>query len=140
MYFVCGIVYVVEFGYMLFWVGVFKYVIIKKMVGEEIVNFDKFIFVFFKFVKGVCVLLEFVSYIDRYRSKLVLVIIDCYEWYVFFWIYIWNDVIGLWDIWFVVFSGEVLLIVLKVEFMEVEGVVNGGLKLDDSIIVVNDEF
>ncbi|KAG0612336.1 hypothetical protein M758_6G019400 [Ceratodon purpureus] len=148
LHFVCGIVYVAEPGYMLSRAGVPKHAIIKKMAGEDIVNLDKFISVFFKLSRGARVPLEFVSHIDRHRSKSVLVTIDRHEWYAPPRIYTRNDATGLWDIRQAAPSAEVPLIALKVDPMEAEPVegpvvdgVNGAIKEgDDSKTVVNDEL
>lgn len=129
LHFVCGIVYVAEPGYMLSRAGVPKHAIIKKMAGEEIVDLDKFIAVFFKLAKGARVPLEFVSHIDRHRSKSVLVTIDRHEWYAPPRIYTRNDATGLWDIRPAAPSSEAPLIALKEESL-VNGAAVEELKVE----------
>ncbi|XP_024357766.1 protease Do-like 7 isoform X2 [Physcomitrium patens] len=136
LHFVCGIVYVAEPGYMLSRAGVPKHAIIKKMAGEEIVNLDSFISVFFKLSKGARVPLEFVSHADRHRSKSVIVTIDRHEWYAPPRIYTRNDATGLWDIRPAAPSPEVPSVALKANHMEADGVAvhvgNGVVKEGDN--------
>ncbi|RWR94848.1 protease Do-like protein 7 isoform X1 [Cinnamomum micranthum f. kanehirae] len=94
--FQCGLVYVTETGYMLSRAGVPRHAIIKKFAGEEITELDKFISVLSKLSRGTRVPLEYITYTDRYRSKSVLVTIECHEWYAPPQIYTRDDSTGLW--------------------------------------------
>ncbi|XXG79593.1 hypothetical protein AAC387_Pa09g0629 [Persea americana] len=94
--FQCGLVYVTETGYMLSRAGVPRHAIIKKFAGEEITELDQFIFVLSKLSRGTRVPLEYITYTDRYRSKSVLVTIECHEWYAPPQIYTRDDSTGLW--------------------------------------------
>lgn len=49
--------------------GVPRHAIIKKFAGEEIKELDKFISVLSKLSGGTRVPLEYISYTDRFRSK-----------------------------------------------------------------------
>uniref|UniRef100_A0A0D6QUH5 Pro-apoptotic serine protease NMA111 n=1 Tax=Araucaria cunninghamii TaxID=56994 RepID=A0A0D6QUH5_ARACU len=93
----CGLVYVAEPGYMLSRAGVPRHAIIKKFAGEEIVRVEDFISVLSKLSRGARVPLEFVSYVDRHRSKSVLVTVDRHEWYAQPQLYTRNDQTGLWE-------------------------------------------
>ncbi|XP_010274652.1 PREDICTED: protease Do-like 7 isoform X2 [Nelumbo nucifera] len=94
--FTCGLVYVTEPGYMLSRAGVPRHAIIKKFAGEEISQLDDFILVLSKLSRGARVPLEYISYMDRHRSKSVLVTVDCHEWYAPPQIYTREDSPGLW--------------------------------------------
>ncbi|XP_023751918.1 protease Do-like 7 [Lactuca sativa] len=94
--FQCGLVYVLEPGYMFFRAGVPKHAIIKKFAGEEILNLQDFINVVSKLCKGGRVPLEYISYTDRHRRKSVLVTVDRHEWYASPQIYTRDDNSGLW--------------------------------------------
>ncbi|KAF8030641.1 hypothetical protein BT93_E2932 [Corymbia citriodora subsp. variegata] len=94
----CGRVYVAEPGYMLFRAGVPRHAIITKFAGEEISVLDDLITVLSKLSRGARVPLEYISYLDRHRTKSVLVTVDRHEWYAPPQIYSRNDCIGLWSI------------------------------------------
>lgn len=53
--------------------GVPRHAIIKKFAGEEITELDQFIFVLSKLSRGTRVPLEYITYTDRYRSKVFLI-------------------------------------------------------------------
>ncbi|XP_057831090.2 protease Do-like 7 [Cryptomeria japonica] len=93
----CGLVYVAEPGYMLSRAGVPRHAIIKKFSGEEITRVEDFISVLSKLSRGARVPLEFVSHVDRHRSKSVLVTVDRHEWYAKPQFYTRNDQSGLWQ-------------------------------------------
>ncbi|KAK9106146.1 hypothetical protein Scep_022990 [Stephania cephalantha] len=92
----CGLVYVTEPGYMLSRAGVPRHAIIKKFAGEEISQLDDLILALSKLSRGARVPLEYTSYMDRHRSKSVLVTVDRHEWYASPQIYTRNDSTGLW--------------------------------------------
>ncbi|KAG6410145.1 hypothetical protein SASPL_128195 [Salvia splendens] len=70
--FQCGLVYVAEQGYMLFRAGVPRHAIIKKFAGENIARLDDFISVLSKLSRGARVPLEYITYTDRHRRKILL--------------------------------------------------------------------
>ncbi|XP_043703011.1 protease Do-like 7 isoform X2 [Telopea speciosissima] len=92
----CGLVYVAEPGYMLYRAGVPRHAIIKKLAGEEISTLDGLILVLSKLSRGARVPMEYISYMDRHRSKSVLVTVDRHEWYAAPQIYTRDDSSGLW--------------------------------------------
>ncbi|XP_042501521.1 protease Do-like 7 [Macadamia integrifolia] len=92
----CGLVYVAEPGYMLYRAGVPRHAIIKKFAGEDISTLDELILVSSKLSRGARVPLEYISYMDRHRSKSVLVTVDRHEWYAAPQIYTRDDSSGLW--------------------------------------------
>ncbi|KAL3735634.1 hypothetical protein ACJRO7_024716 [Eucalyptus globulus] len=94
----CGRVYVAEPGYMLFRAGVPRHAIITKFAGEEISVLDDLITVLSKLSRGARVPLEYISYLDRHRTKSVLVTVDRHEWYAPPQIYNRDDSTGLWSI------------------------------------------
>ncbi|KAI3914976.1 hypothetical protein MKW98_020523 [Papaver atlanticum] len=94
--FKCGLVYVAEPGYMLSRAAVPRHAIIKKFAGKEISQLDDLILVLSELSRGARVPLEYISYVDRHRSKSVLVTIDRHEWYAPPQIYTRNDSTGLW--------------------------------------------
>ncbi|XP_030461148.1 protease Do-like 7 isoform X2 [Syzygium oleosum] len=94
----CGRVYVAEPGYMLFRAGVSRHAIITKFAGEEISVLDDLITVLSKLSRGARVPLEYISYLDRHRTKSVLVTVDRHEWYAPPQIYRRDDSTGLWSI------------------------------------------
>ncbi|MCL7033809.1 hypothetical protein MKW94_021017 [Papaver nudicaule] len=94
--FKCGLVYVAEPGYMLSRAAVPRHAIIKKFAGKEISQLDDLILVLSELSRGARVPLEYISYVDRHRSKSVLVTIDRHEWYAPPQIYSRNDSTGLW--------------------------------------------
>lgn len=55
--------------------GVPRHAIIKKLAGEEISDVDGFLSILLKLSRGIRVPLEFITYSDRHRSK-VLIYID----------------------------------------------------------------
>lgn len=57
--------------------GVPRHAIIKKFAGEEITELDKFISVLSKLSRGTRVPLEYITYTDRYRSKVFLISYFC---------------------------------------------------------------
>lgn len=59
--------------YMLFRAGVPRHAIIKKFAGEDITKLDDFISVLSKLSRGARVPLEYISYTDRHRRKVLLV-------------------------------------------------------------------
>lgn len=59
--------------YMLFRAGVPRHAIIKKFAGEEISCLDELISVLSKLSRGSRVPLEYISYMDRYRRKVVII-------------------------------------------------------------------
>ncbi|WJX32217.1 Protease Do-like 7 [Trifolium repens] len=93
----CGLVYVAEPGYMFFKAGVPRHAIIKKFAGEEISCLWKLISVLSKLSWGAQVPLEYISYVDIHRRKLVLVTVDRHEWYAPPQIYTRDDSTGLWN-------------------------------------------
>ncbi|WJX38263.1 hypothetical protein P8452_25946 [Trifolium repens] len=93
----CGLVYVAEPGYMFFKAGVPRHAIIKKFAGEEISCLWKLISVLSKLSWGARVPLEYISYVDIHRRKLVLVTVDRHEWYAPPQIYTRDDSTGLWN-------------------------------------------
>ncbi|XP_077244000.1 degP protease 7 isoform X2 [Tasmannia lanceolata] len=101
----CGLVYVTEPGYMLSRAGVPRHAIIKKFAGEEITVLNELIAVLKNLARGARVPLEYVSYMDRHRSKSVLVTIDRHEWYAPPQIYTRDDSTGLWTATTVILSG-----------------------------------
>ncbi|XP_042500130.1 protease Do-like 7 isoform X2 [Macadamia integrifolia] len=92
----CGLVYVADPGYMLYRAGVPRHAIIKKFAGEEISALDELILILSKLSRGARVPLEYISYMDRHRSKSVLVTVDRHEWYAAPQIYTRDDSSGLW--------------------------------------------
>ncbi|KAJ7570144.1 hypothetical protein O6H91_01G108300 [Diphasiastrum complanatum] len=96
--FTCGLVYVADPGYMLSRAGVPKHAIIKKLAGEETSVLDDFIAVYSKLSRGARVPLEFLTYVDRHRSKSVLVTVDRHEWYAPPQLYVRDDSTGLWNV------------------------------------------
>ncbi|OVA11903.1 PDZ domain [Macleaya cordata] len=94
--FKCGLVYVTEPGYMLSRAAVPRHAIIKKFAGKEISQLDELISVLSELSRGARVPLEYISYLDRHRSKSVLVTVDRHEWYAPPQIYTRNDSTGLW--------------------------------------------
>ncbi|XP_010062238.1 protease Do-like 7 isoform X3 [Eucalyptus grandis] len=94
----CGRVYVAEPGYMLFRAGVPRHAIITKFAGKEISVLDDLITVLSKLSRGARVPLEYISYLDRHRTKSVLVTVDRHEWYAPPQIYNRDDSTGLWSI------------------------------------------
>ncbi|KAK9115367.1 hypothetical protein Syun_022164 [Stephania yunnanensis] len=82
--------------YMLSRAGVPRHAIIKKFAGEEISQLDDLILALSKLSRGARVPLEYTSYMDRHRSKSVLVTVDRHEWYASPQIYTRNDSTGLW--------------------------------------------
>lgn len=58
---------------MLFRAGVPRHAIIKKFAGEDITKLDDFISVLSKLSRGARVPLEYISYTDRHRRKVLLV-------------------------------------------------------------------
>lgn len=62
---------------MLFRAGVPRHAIIKKFAGEDITKLDDFISVLSKLSRGARVPLEYISYTDRHRRKVLLVFLNC---------------------------------------------------------------
>ncbi|KAF8390023.1 hypothetical protein HHK36_024544 [Tetracentron sinense] len=107
--FKCGLVYVTEPGYMLSRAGVPRHAIIKKLSGKEISHLEELISVLSTLSRGAKVPLEYVSYVDRHRSKSVLVTVDRHEWYAPPQIYTRDDSTGLWTARPALPSGSLLL-------------------------------
>lgn len=60
--------------YMLFRAGVPRHAIIKKFAGEEISCLDELISVLSKLSRGARVPLEYISYMDRHRRKVMVTV------------------------------------------------------------------
>lgn len=58
--------------------GVPRHAIIKKLAGEETSQIGDFISVLSKLSRGARVPLEYVSYVDRHRNKVLLILLCCY--------------------------------------------------------------
>ncbi|KAF6138934.1 hypothetical protein GIB67_025663 [Kingdonia uniflora] len=93
-----GLVYVAEPGYMLSRAGVPRHAIIKKFAGVEISQIDDFLSALSQLPRGARVPLDYVSYVDRHRTKSVLVTVDRHDWYAPPQIYTRNDSSGFWEI------------------------------------------
>ncbi|KAK9700240.1 hypothetical protein RND81_08G225800 [Saponaria officinalis] len=92
----CGLVYVADPGYILSKAGVPRHAILKKVSGQEISCLDELISVLSKLSRGIRVPLEYITHVDRYRRKSVLVTVDRHEWYASPCIYTRDDSCGLW--------------------------------------------
>lgn len=64
------------YRYMLFRAGVPRHAIIKKFAGEEISRLEELISVLSKLSRGARVPLEYVSYTDRHRRKVSIIILS----------------------------------------------------------------
>ncbi|KAI3863698.1 hypothetical protein MKW98_031290 [Papaver atlanticum] len=94
--FKCGVLYVAKPGYMLSRAAVPRHAIIKKFAEKEISQMDDLIAVLSELSTGARVPLEYISHLDRRRSKSVLVTVGRHEWYGPPQIYTRNDSTGLW--------------------------------------------
>ncbi|KAI3835116.1 hypothetical protein MKX03_019742 [Papaver bracteatum] len=94
--FKCGVLYVAKPGYMLSRAAVPRHAIIKKFAEKEILQMDDLIAVLSELSTGARVPLEYISHLDRRRSKSVLVTVGRHEWYGPPQIYTRNDSTGLW--------------------------------------------
>ncbi|RZC53199.1 hypothetical protein C5167_012061 [Papaver somniferum] len=94
--FKCGVLYVAKPGYMLSRAAVPRHAIIKKFAEKEISQMDDLIAVLSELSTGARVPLEYISHLDRRRSKSVLVTVGRHEWYGPPQIYTRDDSTGLW--------------------------------------------
>ncbi|XP_026444897.1 protease Do-like 7 isoform X2 [Papaver somniferum] len=94
--FKCGVLYVAKPGYLLSREAVPRHAIIKKFAEKEISQMDDLIAVLSELSTGARVPLEYISHLDRRRSKSVLVTVGRHEWYGPPQIYTRNDSTGLW--------------------------------------------